>query len=68
MAQAKARRVDSFVVRFYGGMSRDPAEFRGQVEHVQSGERRVFQGINDLVRAMEEFAQREGENRLDANR
>ncbi|MBI1742218.1 hypothetical protein HYR54_04030 [Candidatus Acetothermia bacterium] len=48
------------MVRFYGEVSREPQGWRGQVEHVQSGEKRAFHGAKELVRAMEGLAQRAG--------
>lgn len=46
----------SFVVRFYRELSPELGEWRGQVEHVQSGETRLFQGAEQLLQVMERLS------------
>lgn len=45
----------SFVVRFYT-LTPDQQEWRGQIEHVQSGERSIFLGSQQLLEVMEKFS------------
>ena len=45
----------SFVVRFYT-LTPDQREWRGQIEHVQSGERSVFLGSQQLLEVLEKFS------------
>jgi hypothetical protein len=43
----------SFVVRFYKKLAPELEEWRGQVEHVQSGEKCLFHGAEQLLQIME---------------
>ncbi|MBI3660091.1 hypothetical protein HY230_06430 [Candidatus Acetothermia bacterium] len=45
----------SFIVRFYPALPDGQADWRGQVEHVQTGEKRPFRGAQQLVQIMESF-------------
>ena len=53
----------SFVVRFYKELSPDLGTWRGQVEHVQSGEKRLFQGAEQLLQVMEGLSAQEPKKR-----
>ena len=53
----------SFVVRFYKELSSDLGEWRGQVEHVQSGEKRPFHGAEQLLQMMESLSVQEPEEK-----
>jgi len=46
----------SFIVRFYGEVSKDRRGWRGRVEHVQTGEKRPFQGAEQLLKFLEELS------------
>lgn len=53
MTTTKEWKTVSFVVRFYRELSPQSGEWRGQVEHVPSGEKRLFQGAEQLLQTME---------------
>ena len=53
----------SFVVRFYRELSPKLEDWRGQIEHVQSGEKRLFQGAEQLLQVMEGLAAQEPKER-----
>ncbi len=59
-AQTKSQRESwetvSLVVRFYRGVSPNSSEWRGQVEHIQSGGKFSFQGVEQLVQIMGAFS------------
>ncbi len=48
---------NSFVVRFHT-LTPDQKNWKGQVEHVQSGEKSVFNGGTELLRVFETLSQR----------
>jgi len=52
MAQPRSQKRSSFVVRFLGDLGQDQQAWRGEVEHVQSGEKRPFQGASQLLRIL----------------
>ena len=45
----------SFIVRFQPVLPDSQEDWRGQVEHVQTGEKRPFRGAEQLVQIMESF-------------
>ena len=46
----------SVVVRFYRGVSPNPEEWRGQVEPVQSNEKRSFHGAHQLLQIIQSLS------------
>ena len=55
MNQSHEEGRTSFVVRFYT-FTLDPLAWRGQVEHVQSGQKSSFHGSQHLLEVMEKLA------------
>ena len=53
MRQADSKERAIFVVKFLRGMPPEREEWRGQVEHVQSGEKRPFHGAKQLLLLLE---------------
>ncbi|MBI1741439.1 hypothetical protein HYR54_00020 [Candidatus Acetothermia bacterium] len=49
-------RTVSVVVRFYRGISPKPEEWRGQVEPVQSNEKRSFHGAQELLQIIQSLS------------
>jgi len=49
----------SFIVRFYPALPEGPEDWRGQVEHVQTGEKRPFRGAQELLHIIESIFERE---------
>lgn len=45
----------SFIVRFHPALPDGQEDWRGQVEHVQTGEKRPFRGAQQLMQIMESF-------------
>ena len=57
--QADSKERASFVVKFPRGMPPEREEWRGQVEHVQSGEKRPFHGAKQLLNLVESLSSSE---------
>lgn len=53
----------SFVVRFYKELSPELGEWRGQVEHVQTGEKSLFCGAEQLLQIMGSLSAQEPEEK-----
>lgn len=43
----------SFIVRFISGISSEHEDWQGQVEHVQTGEKRPFKGAEQFLEQIE---------------
>jgi len=61
MAPLNPEQVVSFIVRFYGEITEDRRRWRGQVECVQTGEKLLFKGTEQLLRALEDLSPQQPE-------
>jgi hypothetical protein len=52
MALIEAWKSSSFIVRFYQSPSGDTTSWHGQLEHVQTGEKSPFHGLQELAELM----------------
>ena len=59
--QVEQSKTVSVVVRFYRGISSQPDEWRGQMEPVQSTEKRVFHGAQQLLQILQSLAAQKSE-------
>lgn len=56
MVECKPPKRTILVVRFLGYPGQDRQAWRGEVEHVQSGEKRSFQGAPQFLRILEDLS------------
>jgi hypothetical protein len=49
----------SFIVRFINGISSDKEQWHGQVEHVPTGEKRPFKGVQQFLEEIEKLSNEE---------
>jgi hypothetical protein len=55
MNRSSAETTVTFVVRFWREWTGVEARWRGRIEHVQSGRRHDFLGVEELLRFLERF-------------